>query len=89
MYYDISGKIGPMYPMKGAPEWPMYSYDRPANMVWNAIAGELSERGWNDDRIMRWLQSKNPRRALDGYLGEALEAVSKLYAKTIPDNWEP
>ena len=68
--YDITDKIGPLYVAPEPPEWPMYSYDRPSYLLWNAIAKSLHERGASDDQIKEWLQSKEPRWALDGSLGD-------------------
>lgn len=74
---DISAKIGP--PDSGR-EWLMYSYDRPAYMLWNAIAGALHKRGWSEAQIRDWLQSKGPRWALDGDLGDSIQAIGEAYA---------
>jgi hypothetical protein len=60
-HYDISGKIGNLFHTNLNPEWPMYSFDRPGSILWNAIAGKLHEAGWKDKRIKEWLQSKEPR----------------------------
>ena len=84
--YDCTGFIGPLYPnddINDPPEWPMYSFDTPAYILWNAIAGELYKRGWNDEQIKDWLQSKNPRWALDQDLGDAIRKLGKTYAQTI------
>lgn len=64
-------------------EWPMYSYNRPAYMLWNSIANALHKKGWTEPKIKAWLQSKNPRWALDGSLGDELEALGKKYAAKI------
>ena len=81
---DISGKIGPSsIPHEQTPiEWPMYSFDRPAYMLWGAIANGLKSRGWTEKQIKDWLQSKHPRWALDCELGEALEKAGAEFAKT-------
>lgn len=82
--YDISGCIGPLHPAtNSAPEWPMYSYERPAWMLWNAIAGALAQKGWTEPMIKEWLQSKKARWALDGYLGEEIDALGRGFAETI------
>jgi hypothetical protein len=81
--YDCTDRIGPLVRDTTPPEWPMYSYDRPAYIVWNAIAGELHRRGWSERDIQGWLQSKGPRWALDMDLGEALDRLGRDYAKTI------
>jgi hypothetical protein len=83
MTYDISGKIGPLFLNDKKPDWPMYSYERPGWMLWNAIAGRLHEKGWSDDEIRVWLQSKEPRWALDGELGDAIKAIGEKFAETL------
>ncbi len=80
---DITGRIGPLYTPKEPPEWPMYSFDCPAALLWNAIANEFFEAGWNKDQIKEWLQSKNARWALDGALGESVNKIGKDYARKI------
>ena len=34
---DITGKIGPLFLDKQLSEWPMYSYNRPAYLLWNGF----------------------------------------------------
>lgn len=81
--YDCTAFIGPLHQSTAQPEWPMYSYDRPSYMIWNAIAKALNAKGWTDAQIKDWLQSKNPRWALDGQFGDTLEAVAALFADSI------
>ena len=86
MRQDYTGKMGPLWPdmwVKNPPEWPMYSYERPASILWDAIANELHERGWSDDKIGGWLRSKGPRWALDGDLGEIIRDIGTLYGRGI------
>ena len=78
--FDCSGKIGPLYPEALGTEWPMFSFARPATIVWNAIGAELRRRGWTDNQIRDWLQSKATRWALDMTLGEMLRKVGTEYA---------
>ena len=88
--YDLTGHIGPMFPeITAKAEWPMYSFDRPAHIVWNAIAKQLNAAGWSDHKIKEWLQSKSTRYALDGALGEALEAIGTEYGKRIAGEANP
>lgn len=75
---DITGKIGNLFHQE--PEWPMYSYDRPSWLVWNAMANVFHDNGWSEDKIKTWLQSKEPRWSLDGALGDALQEVGRKYA---------
>lgn len=81
-YFDISGRIGPLYKPIGEPEWPMLSYDRPAYLLWNAIGRELSRQGWTEEQIIEWLQSKETRWALDGELGDAIDNLGTEFAKS-------
>ena len=82
-FYDCTGHIGPSHPTQEQAEWPMYSFERPSFILWNAIAGELHRRGWRDKQIRDWLQSKNTRWALDMDLGEALQKLGREYAETV------
>lgn len=77
---DFTDKIGSL--ANDAP-WPMYSFNRPAYMLWDALANGLCNRGWTDEQIKEWLQSKGPRWALDGSLGDKLKAIAHEYANTI------
>ena len=79
MNLDITGKIGPMFTGE-TPEWPMYSYERPAYYLWNAIANGLNKRGWTEAEIKDWLQSKLPRWALDNDLGDLITELGEQYA---------
>lgn len=84
--YDCTGHLGPLFEHKILHDddpWLMYSYDRPAYKLWNAIAAELYANGWRDAQIKDWLQSKGPRWALDGSLGDSLDELGKTYAKEI------
>lgn len=78
---DITGKIGELFPSETPPEWPMYSYSRPAYMLWNAIANGLHAKGWTEDEIKNWLASRDTRYALDGDLGDAILKLGEDYAE--------
>ena len=85
-HYDLTCHIGPLWPERYSNDpapWPMYSFDRPAHILWNAIGAELFANGWTDDDIKSWLQSKGPRWELDGDLGDRIEALGKDYAARI------
>lgn len=90
-HYEIPAQLESLYPAvnyEHIEHWPMYSYNRPSDILWNAIAANLHKRGWNEKRIKEWLQSKAPRWALDCELGEALAAVGDKYAaEHISDGW--
>jgi hypothetical protein len=64
-----------------ADAWPMYSYDRPAYMVWNVIGQYMADNGYTLEEIKWWMQSKNPRYELDGYLGDMLKETAKKWAE--------
>jgi hypothetical protein len=64
-----------------APEWPMYSYSRPSYMVWDAIGQVMIDNGMSVDQVKDWLQSKNPRYALDGTLGDVLVKAATEWAQ--------
>jgi hypothetical protein len=75
--YDCTGHIGPL----NESEWGMYSFNMPSFDLWNAMAAELNAKGWNDEEIKDFLQSKQTRWMLDGKLGEELRKLGKKYAK--------
>lgn len=79
-YYDCTCYIGPF---ESNAQWRMYSFERPAYLLWNAIASELHANGWTDNDIKNWLQSKEPRWSLDSDLGEALEDLGRQFAQKI------
>lgn len=81
--YDITGKVGSLYPATHDIEWPMYSYDRPAYKLWNAIGKRLTEHGWTEGEVKAWLQSKDTRHALDGALGDAIEKLGAEFADSV------
>lgn len=83
---DITARIGeflPIQTMDNPPDWPMYSFDRPSRILWNALANGLAERGWTEDQIRKWLQSKSARYALDSDLGDALRDLGHAYASKV------
>lgn len=73
--YDCTGHIG------SSGEWSMYSFDTPSYILWNAIASEMNARGWTDEEIKEWLQSKAARWACDGELGDSLRKLGKQFGK--------
>jgi hypothetical protein len=83
---QLGGPVSDLMPEERKPRWPMYSFDRPSFLLWNAIAGALHKRGWSDRKIKVWLQSKHPRWALDNPLGDSLERLGKRFAKSIEDD---
>lgn len=77
---DITTKLGGLG--TGA-EWEMYSYDRPAYMLWNAIANGLHKNGWSEEAIKDHLQSRDVRHALDGALGDSIRELGEAYAEEV------
>lgn len=74
---DITADIGPMYRDGWKPKIPMYSYERPAYIFWQAVFEGLQEGGMTETQAIDWLQSKNPRWALDGSLGTILRQIGR------------
>ena len=85
MKHDITSRIGPLYGRIGerAAEYPMYSYERPAYLLWNAIYNQLRAQKWTHKQAIDWLQSKNPRWSLDNTLGDMIEKIGTEFAKGI------
>ena len=71
---DITGDIGQAYNI-GPPTIPMYSFDRPATILWQAVYDAMREAGRTDAQATEWLQSKSPRWLLDGEHGDKLRAL--------------
>ena len=84
--FDITSKVGELYYInspENPAEWPMYSFDRPSRILWNAIGKRLAEKGWTENQIKDWLQSKQTRWALDSSLGDMIETVGRAYADNL------
>ena len=73
---DITADIGPLYNI-GPPTIPMYSFDLPATILWQATYDAMREAGRTDAQAVEWLQSKAPRWLLDGEHGEKLRALGE------------
>lgn len=85
-HFDITAKIGELFYINTPEclaEWPMYSFDMPSRILWNAIGKRLAHAGWTEDQIREWLQSKATRLALDDALGDAIEKVGSAWAENI------
>jgi len=78
--YDCTSLLGNL---ESGRSWAMYSYDRPAYIVWNAIAAQLYDHGWTDEQIKNWLQSKSPRHDLDSDLGDMLQDLGRIYGRIV------
>ena len=77
---DITAEIGPMFnELQKAPALPMYSYERPAYQLWQAVFEGLRVGGMSEEQAIEWLQSKNPRWALDGPLGTQIIDLGFAY----------
>lgn len=77
---DITADIGPLY-QSGAPTIPMYSFDRPSTILWQAVYDAMREAGCSDKKATEWLQSKAPRWLLDGEHGDKLRALGHEIGK--------
>lgn len=75
-YEDYSDKLGPLFPDHNQDrEWPMYVYRRPAYLFWNGVANGLLDKGYNEEQVKEWLQSKNARYSLDGGWEQEIESL--------------
>lgn len=83
--FDCTGDIGPLYPASGTVTCPMYSFHRPAYALWNAIGRELHAKGWTEEQVRWWFQSKAARHHLDGKLGDTLEGIGMAYAGLVDE----
>jgi len=79
--FDITGKVGPLYPQPTAPEWPLYSFNRIAAVFLQGAAEALNKRRWSEADICALLQSKQLRWSLDGELTDQLKALGAQWAK--------
>lgn len=69
---DYTGKLG---------ELGMFSYERPAWILWSALANGLIEAGYTEAAAFEWLRSKAARWALDGALGEDITRLGYEFGK--------
>ena len=73
---DYTDKMGPLDSDR---EWPMYSYERPACIFWNAFANQLQREGFSEEQIKEALQGRVVRHMLD-YNGNDIENVARELA---------
>jgi hypothetical protein len=73
---DYTGKMGPLSSGK---EWPMYSFERPAYLFWNAFANQLAREGFSERQIQTALQGRDVRHMLDTDQ-DAIEEVGRTLA---------
>jgi hypothetical protein len=66
----VENHIGPLYPLRDNAIHPMYSYNTPANCFWTGVVEGLRYKGWNEEEIVDWLQSKETRWLFDERGGE-------------------
>lgn len=71
---DITADLGDLFP-PGPVTIPMYSYARPAWILWQAVYDGMRDAGMTDEQAIDWLKSKNPRYLLDGTLGDELREI--------------
>lgn len=69
---DISADLGQL---DSGRTIPMYSYERAAWMLWQAVYDGLLSNGHTHKSAVEWLQSKNARWALDGELGQKIASI--------------
>ena len=74
-YHDITAAMGPLCPI------PMYSFNTPAYLLWQAVFDGLQEAGMSEVEAIEWLQSKSARWAMDGELGDSIRALGHAYGK--------
>jgi len=85
-YPDITGQIYQLYGkepellLPGQSAISMYSFDRPAYLLWQSVFEGLLDRGWTQEEAIAWLQSKGPRHLLDQH-DDALRKIGSEYAK--------
>jgi len=77
---DITGKIGDLFPSE-KPEWPMYSYSRPAYLFWQGVADEMFANGATPDQVREFLSSKTVRHMLDAHGDEARNLGREFYRR--------
>jgi hypothetical protein len=81
---DITGDIGERYPSPPA-RIPMFSYSRPAWILWQSVFDGMIQAGKTEDEAFAWLQSKNPRLLLDAELGDRLRLIGLEIGKSVKD----
>lgn len=87
---DLSLKVGPLDRIGRTRKWPMYSYERPADIVWGALIQVLyEEKGWSQRHIRWWLTSRHCRWALDGSLGDGLTEAARAFARNLENPYKP
>ena len=82
----ITDKIGNMFQGE-SPEWPMYSFNRPAYAFWQGIANELQDMGYSQKDIKGILQSKHMRWLFDGDGHDQVTELGRMIAREQHRNW--
>lgn len=81
--YDYTVHIMPLYePSRPEEPWPMFSYSTPSDYYWNGLANALRKRGFDNEEIKIWLQSKEARHFLDGY-GDEIATLAEKHSQEI------
>lgn len=62
---DITGDIGPLFPLPGETKYPMYSFRRPAFDFWQGFYEGLIANGFTHEQALTEMQSSNVRHWLD------------------------
>lgn len=81
-YRDITLDIGPLFREGWVAPHPMYSFERPAWILWQAVFEGLQDSGMSENQAFDWLASKRARWALDGVLGGSLRTMGLAYGRT-------
>ena len=84
---DISCRISDRHDVSDH-TWPMYSFSRPATILWGTAAREWAAMGWTEDEIRVALQSKHPRWSLDGSIGDLMEKAGKKFASDVATDYD-
>ena len=74
---DSTADIGPRYAGPD-PTIPMYSFARPATILWQGVYDAMRADGCTHEQAIGWLQSKGARWALDGALGDRLQELGRV-----------
>lgn len=85
---DITGEIGDLYKDQDPPKYPMYSFSRPAWIVWQAVYDGMLDNGFSHEKAMEVLASKHMRWALDGDLSDILKEAAYNYSVKHANEWK-
>jgi hypothetical protein len=78
-FQDISGDIGDRVYNSDCSN-PMYSFSRPAYILWQGFYDGLRQRGLSHEQAMDEMQSKGTRWMLDGEASKKIERLGQKMA---------